>query len=93
MTVESVIRAIAADYGVEPHLLFEPRIYGRVVKARNLAMFVMRFHIGMSDTEIGTFFHRTHTTVSEATNRIMYFLDKGSDEAVRLKRILKSLEN
>jgi chromosomal replication initiation ATPase DnaA len=93
MTAESVIRAVAADYNVEPRSLFEPKIYGRAVKARNLAMFFMRFYIGMSNVDIAVFFHRATSCATTATNRIMSQIGTESDVAVRFRRIMKSLEN
>ena len=64
-----VIEAVALVYGVKKERMFTSSRMADIVKARDMAMFILREN---SETleGIGAFFNRNHSTVSHAERRV-----------------------
>lgn len=65
-----VIRGTAAYYNVRVSQLMGPSRSGYIAFARQVAMFLVRADCQLSYPQIGTIFHRDHTTVMAACKRV-----------------------
>jgi hypothetical protein len=70
VTAQTIIDATAARFGVDVDQLVGQSRVRSLVHPRHVAMFVVRRRLGLSFLEIGRVFHRDHTSVQNAVNRI-----------------------
>jgi len=61
---------VAAHFGLSSAALMGARGSRRVCDARQIAMYVLRRHLGLGKTEIGKLFHRNHATVFHAVRKV-----------------------
>jgi chromosomal replication initiator protein len=90
--VSRVIDVVASYYGLRAKDLIGPSRQRQVTRARQVAMYLVRHHLGRSLPEIGRAFgDRDHTTVLASVNKIGEL--KGSDAGVQavLARLGQSL--
>lgn len=66
----SVVMACAEEWGASVRDIMSRRRAGRVVEARQVAMYIMRTRLAMLLTETASFFSKDHSTVSYAVDVI-----------------------
>ena len=67
---QDVIRLVSQHFSVRPSELRSPAKSPRVTTPRQLAMYLLRHHCGLSYPEIGERFRRHHTTAIHACKKI-----------------------
>ncbi len=70
LSAERVETLVGTYLGIEPRQILSPRRESRVVFARQLTMYLMRKHMGLSFASIGERYGRDHTTVLHAVRVI-----------------------
>jgi chromosomal replication initiator protein len=71
ITVDKIIRNVAAFFEIPPDLMSGNSRIARIVLARQIAMYISRKYTGESFTSIGYHFgNRTHATILYACNKI-----------------------
>lgn len=65
-----IVEVVAAAYGLEPEVLLRRGKPGKTAEARQLAMSLIRQHLGWSYPRIGRLFSRDHQTVRHDIARI-----------------------
>ncbi len=90
--VDSIIQKTAKLYGVSEDDLVQRGRWAEVVKARQLAMYLMREGMELSFPSIGRTFKRDHTTVIYAFEKISKDLKRDGKLKARIEKIRKEIE-
>jgi chromosomal replication initiator protein len=66
----TILQAVAEQFGTTVEMLkHETRVSG-IVRARQVAMYLLRRDAELSTTEVGALLNRDHTTVIHGTNQV-----------------------
>ena len=90
---DEVIKNICAFYGIKETMIKGPKRDSHLVKARQIAMFILKQDLSLSYTEIGNILGgRDHTTIMHGVEKIEGLLtDKiFSEEILGIKSLLKN---
>jgi len=91
ITMESIVKAVAANYGISIDTL---KLKGRGGKeaalARHVAIYLIRSQLKKSFEHIGKYFNRNHSTASQAYQAIETKMKKAISFNLEVKRIQKS---
>jgi len=90
-SIEAIQEAVCSVLGVSREDLLSPRRTPRVVRARQLAMYVSRELTQHSLMDIARRFGRDHTTVVHAVRTVSRRLEPGSETATALHRVRLTL--
>lgn len=89
---EDVVKAVCAEYGVTPSELLSHDRHAYLARARMVAMYLARKHVGSSYPELGRFFSkRDHTTVMSACRKIEARMQTDERLRVVVERLEKEL--
>jgi chromosomal replication initiator protein len=86
---ERIEQVVAAAFDLDRRRLASPQRAARLVRARHIAMFLMRKRLGLSYGEIGIRYERDHSTVLHAVRAIEHRI--ACDPEVR--RLVSALED
>lgn len=90
---EDVIRSTCVFYDIKPTLLKGPRRNARLVRARQVCMYLLKKELGLTFAEIGNVLGgRDHTTIMHGVDKVENLLSKGvySDEITGITRLTSS---
>jgi chromosomal replication initiator protein len=90
-TLAAIQEAVCTVSGLSPQELLSPRRSARVVRSRQLAMYLARELTPLSLTEIARAFDRDHTTVLHAVRSVAKRLEPGSETAETVHRVRAAL--
>ena len=90
-TLTAIQEAVCAVGGLTTHELLSPRRSARVVRSRQLAMYLARELTPLSLTEIARGFDRDHTTVLHAVRSISARIEPGSETAETIHKVRSAL--
>jgi chromosomal replication initiator protein len=90
-TLGAIQEAVCAVSSLTRQELLSPRRSARVVRARQLAMYLARELTPLSLTEIARGFDRDHTTVLHAVRSVSARLEPGSETAETVHRVRAAL--
>jgi chromosomal replication initiator protein len=90
-TLAAIQEAVCTVGGLTRQELLSPRRSARVVRSRQLAMYVARELTPLSLTEIARGFNRDHTTVLHAVRSVSARLEPGSETAEAVHRVRATL--
>ncbi len=88
---QEVIRLVSQHFSVRPSELRSPAKTPRVTIPRQLAMYLLRHHCGLSYPEIGECFRRHHTTAMHACRRIESERDRNASMRATVLLLEKEL--
>jgi chromosomal replication initiator protein len=90
-TLAAIQEAVCAVHGLTRQELVSPRRSARVVRSRQLAMYLARELTPLSLTEIARGFDRDHTTVLHAVRSVSARLEPGSETAEAVHSVRAAL--
>lgn len=91
--IEDIQKEISKYYNVTVESLTSPRRQKNIVKARHMAMYIARKLTGISYPEIGSHFHRDHSTVISSCERIKIELEEDEKLKRELDELMSRLSN
>jgi chromosomal replication initiator protein len=89
---EEIIKNVCDYYGVKPTQLKGAKRDASLVRARQVAMYVLKTEVGLTLTEVGNLLGgRDHTTIMHGVDKIKLLLEakKASEENLGITKILK----
>lgn len=84
-----IIESVCSYFSISFHKLLTKRRYKELVLARQIIIYFLRKHLGLSWTEIGKVFNRDHTTAIHSFTSVRDYFD--TDEWFR-KQVME-IEN
>lgn len=90
---DDIIKNICSFYDIKPTLIKGPKRNARLVKARQITMYILRHDLALSFVEIGNILGgRDHTTIMHGVTKIESFLPNGSfsEEIMGIRALLNN---
>ena len=92
LPVSTVLSCVARHFGLRIRDLHSTSRSPRIATPRQIAMYLVRGHCGLSFPEIGQRFNRHHTTVMHACRRVEDLLDGSGSVAAAIRLLEKEVE-
>ena len=93
LTADNIVRGVSERYGISISDIKGRKRNSTIIRARNIAIHLMRSSIGMSLPAIGRFFERDHTTILNSVSNVEAELKNNTVLEKEIEDLLESIKN
>lgn len=93
LTADNVVRGVSERYSISISDIKGRKRSANILRARNIAIHIMRSSIGMSLPAIGRFFERDHTTILNSVTNVEAELKTNASLENEIEDLLESIKN